>query len=432
MPKYLHPCSLSEILQLLKTGDLLPEELIDLLCDRIEISDAVIRAFLPEEKRRERLQSQLRALKLRWPHPEKRPLLFGVPIGVKDIFCVDGFLTQGGSQLPPHLFHDKQAPVVSQLQSVGALILGKTVTTEFAYFQPGPTKNPHNIKHTPGGSSSGSAAAVAAGMCPLALGTQTIGSISRPASFCGTWGMKPSFGQLSRAGIIPFSPAVDQVGFFTQDVAGLQLVWQVLSGKDSREAEAINLPRLGVPSQKYLEQAEAETLKQFQVILEKLSKIGYEIIYTDLWDDIAEVNYLHRALNAREFATVHQKWYQDYQQLYHQKTRQLIESGQQISKELYQKALAGRKLWRQKLAAISEKKQIKIWLSPAAPAAAPLGLDSTGDPIMNLPWTYCGVPTIAAPLGMLDDLPLGLQCAGLWGEDEELLQFVAKISVELG
>ena len=177
---------------------------------------------------------------------------------MKDIFHVKGFLTRAGSGLPVDLLTGPEAESVTQLKQAGALILGKTVTTEFAYFAPGPTRNPRNPAHTPGGSSSGSAAAVGAGLCPLALGTQTIGSILRPASFCGVVGFKPSFGRISSAGVIPFAVSLDHIGFFTQDVAGATLAAAVLCKNwgdeeartrgDGEAKELLNYrPVLGVP-----------------------------------------------------------------------------------------------------------------------------------------------------------------------------------------
>ena len=151
-----------------------------------------------------------------------------MPVGVKDIFHAAGFETRAGSQLPPELLTGPEADAVGRLRAAGCLILGKTVTTEFAYYEPEPTRNPHNLAHTPGGSSSGSAAAVAAGLAPLALGTQTIGSVIRPAAFCGIVGFKPSYGRISPEGLIFFSPSLDHVGLFTQDVAGMSLAAAVL------------------------------------------------------------------------------------------------------------------------------------------------------------------------------------------------------------
>ncbi len=168
-----------------------------------KIEDLVL-AFVPEEGRFVRLHREARELVEKYPHPEDRPDLFGLLVGVKDIFHVDGFPTRGGSNVPAKILQGNEARCVTQLKEAGALVMGKTVTTEFAYFAPGATRNPHNLKHTPGGSSSGSAAAVAANLVPMAFGTQTIGSITRPASYCGVIGFKPSYERISRAGVIRF------------------------------------------------------------------------------------------------------------------------------------------------------------------------------------------------------------------------------------
>jgi len=228
-----------------------------------------VRAFLPEEGRFERLRREEEALQVRWPNrtdpsdpsdpsdSKHRPPLFGVPVGVKDIFHVEGFPTGGGSRLPPEALRGPEAACVKTLKEAGALILGKTVSTEFAYFAPGPTRNPWNPEHTPGGSSSGSAAAVGAGLCSLALGTQTIGSILRPAAFCGVVGFKPSYERISRDGVIPLAPSLDHVGFFTPDVAGAERAAAVLC-RDWRPAKPGRKPRLGVPEGPYLERASGE------------------------------------------------------------------------------------------------------------------------------------------------------------------------------
>ena len=204
---------------------------IDQLEDHFNKREPEVLAFLPEAGRFDRLRREARQLLDRYPQPDQRPLLFGVFIGVKDIFRVDGFPTRAGSRLPPDLFAGEEAESVTRLRQAGALILGKTVSTEFAYFAPGPTRNPHHLQHTPGGSSSGSAAAVAAGLCPVALGTQTIGSIIRPAAFCGVVGYKPSYDRISRSGVIPLSPSLDHVGLFAADVEDVKRCAQLLIGE---------------------------------------------------------------------------------------------------------------------------------------------------------------------------------------------------------
>ena len=173
---------------------------VDEMCDRLEKLDSHIKAMLPEPERRSRLRSEVKSLQARYPDPANRPPLYGALVAVKDIFHVSGFVTAAGSVIPPELFAGPEATSVQMLRDAGAIILGKSVTTEFAYFEPGPTRNPHNLSHTPGGSSSGSAAAVAAGLCTLSLGSQTIGSVIRPAAFCGVIGFKPSLYRDSDSG----------------------------------------------------------------------------------------------------------------------------------------------------------------------------------------------------------------------------------------
>jgi len=208
----------------LRTEALTPGDYFALLALRFTEHESEIHAFLAEDGRLERLLYRSTTLAERYPDVEARPPLFGIPIGVKDIFRVEGFDTHAGSRLPADELSGSQSAAVTTLEAAGALVLGKTVTTEFAYFSPGATRNPHDPARTPGGSSSGSAAAVAAGLCPCALGTQTIGSIGRPASYCGIVGFKPSYGRIPAEGIIPLAPSLDHVGFFTRDVAGARLV----------------------------------------------------------------------------------------------------------------------------------------------------------------------------------------------------------------
>src|ERR1041385_2018446 len=212
----------------LRSGQLDLLGYIDQTCQRVETLDSQIQALLPEPDRNARLRREALALQARYPDPANRPPLYGILVGVKDIYNVDGFLTKAGSQVPPDLLTGAQAWCVTALKNQGALILGKTVTAEFAFIDPGPTRNPHNLEYTPGGSSSGSAAAVAAGFCSLAFGTQTIGSTIRPAVYCGIVGFKPSYGRIPMDGIIHFSETLDHVGLFTQDVAGMVLAASIL------------------------------------------------------------------------------------------------------------------------------------------------------------------------------------------------------------
>ena len=221
--------SLSETASKLRNGNIDLKSFINSICDRIDKVEPEILSLIPEENRRNRLLKDAEILIAKFPDKNKRPPFFGIPIGVKDIFRADGFETHCGSKLfPAKLLEGVEAACVTMLKEQGALILGKTVTTEFAYFEAGPTKNPCNITYTPGGSSSGSAAAVAAGITPFAFGTQTIGSVLRPAAYCGVIGFKPSYGRITTDGVIPFSQSADHIGFFTQDIDGCILASSVL------------------------------------------------------------------------------------------------------------------------------------------------------------------------------------------------------------
>lgn len=386
-----------------------------------------VQAFVPEPGRFERLRQEARALQTAYPEPKSRPPLFGLPVGVKDIFHVNNFATRAGSQLPPEVLAGEEATVVTALRNKGALILGKTQTTEFAYFAPGPTRNPCNLEHTPGGSSSGSAAAVAAGLSPLTLGTQTIGSVNRPAAFCGVVGYKPSYDRLSRAGVIPLSPSLDHVGLFANDVAGLEIVTGLLCD-EWQPVEPARDPVLGVPTGIYLEQASPEGRAQFAETCARLRAAGLVMKTIPIFDDFADIVRRHNQLLAAEAAQVHRQWFAAYSDHYHPTTAALLRQGEQIPADVVQEAEEGRKVLRQQLLDLMDEYVIDLWISPAAPGPAPAGLQSTGDPIMNLPWTQSGLPTISLPSGVNGQgLPFGLQVTGRWYQDEVMLAWARRV-----
>lgn len=425
-------CSLAQI-----AGDLRAEQrdlvaYVHEACDRVEAIDPDLQALLPEPGQRERLLREAHDLAARYPDRFDRPALYGVLVGIKDIFNVAGFPTGAGSRLPPELFAGPEASSVTRLKQAGALVLGKTVTTEFAYFEPGPTRNPHNLAHTPGGSSSGSAAAVAAGYCPLALGTQTVGSVIRPAAFCGIVGFKPSFGRIAIDGVVPFSRSVDHIGMFAQDVAGMRLAAAVLcDGWHESFSSDTRLPVLGLPDGPYLAQASPQALDALDRQIAQLTKQGYVVRHVRAFEDFEAIRRRHTRLISAEVAEVHQSWFPQYEQLYRPRTAAIIRDGQQVGSQELLAARSGRLAVRRQLEALMAQAGIDLWICPAATGPAPHGLDSTGDPVMNLPWTHTGMPALTLPAGYVEGLPVGLQCVAAFGADEQLLAWAEGIEQAL-
>jgi Asp-tRNA(Asn)/Glu-tRNA(Gln) amidotransferase A subunit family amidase len=401
---------------------------IDQLEAHFKSVEPQVLAFVPEEGRFDRLRQDAEDMLSQYPDPKEYPPLFGLIVGVKDIFHADVFTTYAGSHLPPEAIQGNEAEVVTQVKQLGALVLGKTVTTEFAYFAPGPTRNPHNPEHTPGGSSSGSAAAVAAGLVSLAFGTQTIGSISRPASFCGVVGFKPSFDRLSKEGVIPLSQSLDHVGIFTPDVATVRLFAENILPGYNLENRPTEKPVLAVPEGPYLHKASPEMRSHFSGLVDKLAQRGYQIKHIQVMPDIEEIIERHNLITAAEAAISHAEWYQKYANDYHRKTRELIERGQQFTPAQLEEARAGRARLRDQLMVTMFAEGIDLWISPSAPGPAPKGIESTGDPVMNLPWTHSGLPTLSLPAGIdKQGLPLGLQVAGAWYGDEILIEYGSQL-----
>ena len=426
-----YPSALSFFIKSIQNGRLSPFKLLEDTCQNLETIDKQIKSFLPERYRCDRVQNDLYHLFEKFPDEKKRPPLFAIPVGIKDLFNVDGLPTQAGSKIPPEEFKGKEAKIVSQLKEAGAIILGKTVTTEFAYFTPGKTVNPHNPLHTPGGSSSGSAAAVAAGICPLAFGTQTIGSISRPASYCGVIGFKPSQGRLSTEGIFLFAPSIDQAGYFTNDLQGAKIVASILCENWNKNIKTSKDPVIGIPKDNYIKQADRKITKYFKFLVSILKSSKFKLIRLPAFENIKKLNNQHNDIIAYEFAKVHTRLYKKYSHLYSDKSKELYQKGASIKEDYYKSLLKQRLEFIERFTEYTRQNGIDIWISPSATSLAPKGLSSTGSPLMNLPWTYLGFPTLSVPFQhplRPIELPWNIQFATLKNEDEKLFNYVEKIS----
>jgi Asp-tRNA(Asn)/Glu-tRNA(Gln) amidotransferase A subunit family amidase len=411
-----------ELARAFRTAELPISDYISQLESYFFSREPSVLAFVPEENRFGRLHTEAEALQAHFPDPENRPPLFGVLVGLKDIIHVGGFSTQAGSRLPAKELQGAEAECATKLKKAGALILGKTVTTEFAFFSPGPTRNPHNPEHTPGGSSSGSAAAVGAGLCSLTLGTQTIGSIIRPAAFCGAVALKPTYDRISRDGVIPLSPSLDTIGFFTPDIATVKLAAPALCNRWNDTIPLNRKPTLGIPEGPYLDFASDYTLACFRSICGSLAEAGYEIHRIPVMDDYPQIRARHDIIMAAEVARVHKTWFEKYADLYSSKLTDFIRQGQSITDAQLQNALMAREDFRAEIRRTMIDNNIDLWIAPSAVDVAPKGLDTTGYPALNLPWTQAGLPVVSLPAGKNPDgLPYGLQVIGNWYKDESLL-----------
>jgi len=361
--------------------------------------------------------------------------LHGVPVGIKDIIDTADMPTENGSVLHAGRTPSRDATVVARLRGAGAVILGKTVTTEFATYTPGKTRNPHDPEHTPGGSSSGSAAAVAAGMVPLALGSQTNGSVIRPASFCGVWGFKPTHGLIPRHGILALSRTLDHVGLFARGVEDLALLAEQLVGHDERDpdtrprarlpfvevaaGEPPLPPMLALVKTPLWERADAETKEAFAELVEHL---GDRVEELELFPSAAEAWQWHRTIMEAEMAANLEREWETGRDRLSESLRAQLARGREVRALDYQRARARIRPVQDSFLELFEQRYDAI-LTPAAPGTAPPGLASTGDPAFCTLWTLCGMPAVSVPLMQgAAGLPLGVQLVGPRDGDARLLR----------
>ena len=425
--------SAAEAARRIREGILTSEELVAECLERIRALEPKVQAwqFLDEEH----ALNQARALDERKRNGEPIGPLHGVPVGVKDIMDTADMPTENGTVLHNGRTPREDAGVVTQLRAAGAVILGKTVTTECAYFNPGKTRNPHNPEHTPGGSSSGSAAAVAAAMVPLALGSQTAGSVIRPAAFCGVYGFKPTHGLIPRHGILTLSRTLDHVGLFSRSLEDLALLLEQLQGYDERDPDT--RPRARVDYQKltseepplepmfafiktpHWERADADLKEAYGELQEAL---GAQIEEVELFPSATEGWDCQRTIMEAEMAANLEPLWAKGKDKLSEKLRGLIDRGRETRALDHQRAL-------RRIAPMVEsfdelfRERYDAILTPPALGTAPKGLGSTGDPAFCVLWTLLGMPAITLPLMRGENgLPLGVQLVGRKGYDARLLR----------
>ena len=378
---------------------------------------------------------------------QRRPLgpLHGVPIGLKDIYYTAGIPTRAGSEVYKDFVPRYDAATLTLLKHAGALMLGKAVTTEFACLDPSPTVNPWNAAHTPGGSSSGSAVAVASRMCPAALGSQTVGSVLRPAAYNGVVGFKPTFGRVSRYGVVPVSWNLDTVGWLVRTVEDAALLLQVMSGPDVNDPVSSHepvgdylsaiveppAPRIGMLRRYFYERADAETRRHIDAVAEQLAQAGAEIEELPMPASIDTAYIDQRLIMSVEAAAFHEPMYRVQAEDYQPKLRAMLADGLQVDVIAYSRALENRRQFIADMEQLSQ--QCDVLLTPAAPSPPQADVTNTGDPAFQGPWTSCGLPAISLPSGIAESgLPLGIQLVASPFAEARLLGAAAWCEAALG
>jgi len=425
--------TLAQMVGQIKRHKLSPVTLLKSILQRIDSLEPSLKAWVTIDRQSIRKEAQRCKDEIkrgRWLGP-----LHGIPIGVKDIFLTAGLKTTLGSKIFSAFIPPKDATVVDRLKKSGAIILGKTATTEFASLDPAPTRNPWNLDHTPGGSSSGSAVAVATGMCPAALGSQTAGSVLRPAAYCGVVGFKPTYGRISRQGLFPLSWTLDHVGFMTRSVKDAAILLQILAGGDPQDPTSSQRPvpdyvhflrplpkrpKIGVVKTFFKKNAAKEIWQHTEETIQKLAQAGARVELVNL---PAIFQYVHPALKIItrvEVAAFHERLFAMHSEQYAPKVRERIETGFLIPGVDYLQAQRIKRQFRREMEEVLQP--YDCLLTPSTPSAAPPGIASTGSPSFQVPWTFSGLPAITIPSGLnREKLPLGIQLIGRAFSEEKLL-----------
>ena len=424
-----------EILRLMQCRELTATELVNSCLKKIYEGDEAVRAWVEVYEE----QALLAEKKCDVAISSGEPLgsLHGIPIGIKDIIDVKDMWTRAGTEAYKPRMADIDAPVVSRLRAAGAIILGKTETTAFANNDPAVTRNPWNVKHTPGGSSSGSAAAVAAGMCHATLGTQTGGSILRPAAYTGLVGLKPTYSTINIEGVIPVSWSLDHIGPIASRVEEVKMLFEVLYNdisdqyahmptfsKHKIRSQTVEPFRLGVFRKFYEQEASESIVLHMESVCETLKKAGTKVIELDCQDIFSQAANAHRIIMETELSSYHWDNFLKQKKKYPPSIKKRIEKGRNVYGHEYVTAIHYRIAFQKILLCIFE--DVDVAILPTAPSTAPSSLATTGSPIFCVPWSLAGFPAITLPSGLDDQgLPMAVQVVAKPYCEDTMFHFAA-------
>ncbi len=428
------PHTITEAARLIRDDALTPLELLDRCLEKIDELDPKVHAWVVVDREGARQAAVLATDEL--SRGIDRGPLHGIPLGVKDIIDVAGLPTLAGSKVRANVPAERDAFIVAKLREAGAVLLGKTVTTEFASFDPSPSRNPWHLNHTPGGSSAGSAVAPACDMCFAALGSQTGGSIIRPASYCGVASLKPTWGRLSLRGIVPLAYHLDHPGVLARSVADLELTYRAIAGFDDADPmsvrrgqgsagddiyqvdfDAPSMPRIGLARDYFFEKSNDNVRRGVTAGVDRLRKAGAAVQAVMMPKSFAGVHKAHRLIMAVDAAAYHRETFSARRAEYGPRISELLDEGLAANAGDYSRALELQFQFRRDVERLIAEQQLDVLLMPAVSNTAP-PLDTTGDVSFQAPWSFAGLPVVSLPCEFGDDdLPVAMQLVGTaWNE----------------
>ena len=440
------PClmTLSEAARHIRAGGLSPLELLESCLENIDLLEPDVKAWVTIDR-----EGALRQAKLLSDDAiggALRGPLHGIPVGIKDIFYTAGMRTTAGHSAMADFIPRYDSAVVERLRQAGAIILGKTATTEFALIAPAATRNPWNLAHTPGGSSSGSGAAVAARMCPVAIGSQTGGSTIRPAAYCGVVGFKPTYGRVSAFGMIPLARSTDHPGIIAREVNDLPLLLQALAGYDPRDQTSammpvgdyvreiegpVTQPSMALMTGDFLETAADEIRSNVIAVADRFARAGARVEQIPPPPSFGELGKAFWTILTTEPAAYHQEALENRPGTFDPKTLEFLKKGLTTPAVKYVHSLDVQRRFRRDAAVVLQ--HYDAILVPSTNFTAPAGLDSTGDPVFNNPWSMSGNPVVGLPSGLSGQgLPMAVQLVGAAFAEGRLLALARWCERQLG